>query len=139
MQSIPDDPSGRQSDVRIHPGTIREGIHSTLQIPIRIPLLFHQEKGWEITTRTRLSTPQCKHHQKPVPPSPHYRSHKQFCGGSHFYKIRHPLGIQQRTDQRRRRMESSVQNEVWVMGTNGDVFRPLQLPFHVPGNDGLDF
>ena len=36
-------------------------------------------------------------------------------------------------------MEGSLQNEIWAVGTNGDVFRPLQLPFHVSGNDGLDF
>ena len=49
------------------------------------------------------------------------------------------MGIQQRTDQRRGRMEGGVQNKIRVMGTNGDVLWPLQLPFHVSGNDGLDF
>ena len=49
------------------------------------------------------------------------------------------MGIQQRPNQRRRRVEGSLQNEVWTMGTNGDVLRPLQLPIHVSGNDGLDF
>ena len=125
VQSLPNDTSGGQSIGRIHQGTIRQGVHQTLKIALCISILFHKETRRQVETRTRLSASQYAHRQKPISPPPHRRSHKQLCRGAHIHQARHQMGIQQRSNQGGRRIQSGVQNKVWAMGTNGDVFRSL--------------
>ena len=50
----------------IYQGTIGEGIHMTIKIPLLVPLLLHKKEGRKITTSTRLLKAELPHRQKSI-------------------------------------------------------------------------
>src|SRR6267142_3283670 len=54
-----------------------------------------------------------------------------------LYKVRHPLGIQQRPHQGGRRMESSLHDQRRLIRTHGYVLRSHKFTSHIPNNDEL--
>ncbi len=69
LQNISHGERRRRLATRIYQGTVGERVHSTVQVSIRVTILFHQKEGWKTTTSTGLPTTQLSHHEKPVPPT----------------------------------------------------------------------
>ena len=67
LQNHPYYKRGRRGAQEIHRGTIGERVHSEVQIPLRISLLFHQKEGREITTHPGLLKTKSIHYQEQIP------------------------------------------------------------------------
>ena len=64
-----------------------------------------------------------------------YYGQNQSLWSQIFYQIRHTMGIQQCLNQRRRPMESSLQDQYRIIQTNGYVFWTMQFAGHIPSYD----
>jgi hypothetical protein len=101
-------------------------------------VLLHQKERQEIATSTRLSTHQSMDHPKHLPTTANSRTHRPIKRLLPLHEIRHLLGLQQRPDQRRRQMESSIYHQRRLVQTNRHVLRAHQLPGNLPNHDELD-
>src|SRR3984957_17605366 len=93
---------------RICERTPGERIHQAIQEPICFTLLLHQKERWKAETRPRLSKSERVDDQKPLPPSTNSRIDCTSKRSLPNHKVRRPMGIQQRANQRRRPMESRL-------------------------------
>ena len=71
---------------------------------------------------TRLLETKPIHHPKQVPTTPNTRSDLTGKRCQHILEIQYTLGIQQCMDQRRGPTQSSVQDQIWGIQTERDVF-----------------
>src|SRR6266702_6638940 len=76
------------------------------------------------------------HREKPIPTTINSRSERPITARPDTHKIGHTMGIQQRSYQRRRRMERSLQNQLRPLRTMRHVLWTNELPKHIPNNDG---
>src|SRR5271170_4100590 len=107
--------------------TTRARIHTSVTIANGLPLLLCGEKGWQITTYPRLPTPELQNKEKQVPPTTYPRTHRPTQGEEILHETRRTMGIQQYSNQGRRRMESRLQDEPRPLRTNSRVLRTHQL------------
>jgi hypothetical protein len=77
-------------------------------------------------------------HPKHLPASPHPRTHRPTKRLLTMHQIRHSLGIQQRLNQKRRRMESSLYHQRRLIQTHHYVLQTHQLPRNIPNDDELN-
>ena len=74
-------------------------------------------------------------HSQPIPSPPHQRTYFTCPRSVAIFQIRHTLGIQQRTHQRRRRMEGSIYHKSRPVRTKSHVLWPHKLPCYIPNYD----
>ena len=67
LQNHSYDKRGRRSAQEVHQGTIRKRVHSEVQIPLHISILFHQKEGRETTTYPGLPKAESIHYPKQIP------------------------------------------------------------------------
>src|ERR1700722_6132923 len=123
---------------RIRERTPGERIHQTVQKPVCFALLLHQKERWKAETGPRLSKSERMDDQKPIPPPIDSRTDRASKRGLPIHKVRRPMGVQQRADQRRRSMESRLRDKPRTVRTQCNVLWPHKLPRHLPDNDEFD-
>src|SRR5271156_882238 len=115
--------------------TTRERIHTPIEITDGLPLLLRRKEGRQTTTYPRLPTPELRNKEKQVPPTAYPRTHRLTQREEILHETRRTMGIQQYSNQGRRRMESRLQDELRPLRTNGHVLRTHQLTCDIPEHD----
>ena len=124
-----------KSTANLHRRTPEEGIHRALEEPLCSTILLHQKERWETQTGSGLPTTERAHHPKPLPATPHTRTHQSGARRSTILEVRCTLGIQQHTHQNRRPMEGSIHHQRRTIRTKSHVLRPNQLPSYLSNDD----
>ena len=75
---------------------------------LRSELLLREEKGWKTTASPRLSSNKQMDHEKSQRLATNPPGHRPTTGMYTIHQSQHPLGVQQYTNQRRRRVESHL-------------------------------
>ena len=75
--------------------------------------------------------------QECLPTTTNIRNHgqDQSFWSQIFHQIRCSMGIQQCTHQGWQSMESGIQDQPWIIWTNGHVLWTMQFPFNISSND----
>ena len=136
MQNYPYNKGGRRSAQEVHQGTSGKRVHSEVQIPLCISLLFHQKEGRKITTYPGLPQTKSIYHQKQIPSTLDTGTDLASQRSKPLFEIRYTLGIQQCEDQRRRPTQSSIQNQIWAVRTKRNVLWPHKLSSNISSYDG---
>ena len=136
LQNHPYHERGRRNAQEIHQGTTRKRVYSEVQIPLRIGILLHQKEGWKAKTNPGLPKAESIHYPKQIPLTLDTGTDFTSQGSESLLEIRHTLGIQQCEDQRGRPTQSSIQDQVRVIRTKCDVFRPHEFPSNISSHDG---
>src|SRR5579863_4157690 len=100
-QTDPPIPAGTRRTAQIRQRTPTKEDDSTVEKPLYSILFLHQEEGRKITTGTGLSTRQQVDHPKPLPTATNSPASRQTPWMLTLHQIRHPLGLQQHTNQGR--------------------------------------
>ena len=87
-------------------------------------------------TLSGLPKTQWRNHQECLSPSPHLWTHWPVERSQVFHQTGCLMGLQQCMHQRRRSMESSIQDQMWIIWTYHHVFWHVQLPCNLPSHDG---
>jgi hypothetical protein len=101
---------------------------------IQGPLVNEWVKGVNAWLRGQVIR-QRPHGAESIPTSPHRTTHLRSERRPHIFQSRRTPRIQQRTDQERRRVESSVQDEVRTLGTIGNVLQTHKFTQYLSRND----
>src|SRR6266702_343067 len=115
LQDIPYGERRRRLATGIYQGTIREGVHSTIKIPLCLTILLYQEERRKTETSPRLSKAELPNCQKPVPPPVNPRTNRSTSKRHLVHQVGYSLGIQQRTHKRGRSRKRSFQDEPGVI------------------------
>ena len=107
----------------------------TIQKPLCRPILLYQKERRTTTTSTRLQTSKRMDHMQSLPSPPHQRTYISRPRSIIILQVRHTLGIQQCTNQRRRRMEGSIHYEPRPIRTQSHVLRSHEFPHYIPDHD----
>ena len=135
FQSLSVIPERRASSERVHRRKPTQRLHSRFEITNGLPsLLCRQERRFS-PPLSRLSLPERMDGKEQVPNTPRLGTRRQIAWGQGVLQARSPIGIQQRTHQGRRSMESSIQDPPRPLRTNSHVFWIVQLTGNVPGHD----
>ena len=86
-------PVRTKSPPGVHQGTPAEGIHPSLEKPIRRPLLLHQKERRETPPCPGLPSNKRVDNKKPIPATPHPRTHQPSQGRHPILQVRRPMGI----------------------------------------------
>src|ERR1700679_3231352 len=96
LQSLPTLPERGYRPAKVHRREPAKGLYTTIEVPLRIPLLLHQKEEWRPPTGARLKETQFFHHQKHRPTTPDTQTH----GSTHestrpqvgtLYEVRYPM------------------------------------------------
>src|SRR6266702_802398 len=136
LQDIPYGEGRRRLAMGIHQGTAREGVHSTIKIPLCLTILLYQEERREAKTGPRLSETKFPNRQEPVPPPVNPRANRSTSKRDSVHQAGYSLGIQQRMHKRGRSRERSFQDKFRVIRTLRHVLRTDKLPEHLSNHDG---
>jgi hypothetical protein len=120
---------------KIHRRKSPTGTNRRRERSIRIQTILHQKERRTTTTSTRLPETKRPHDQKPLPTSPHPGSYRSGTKSRPVHQVRRQMGLQQRTNQTRRRMESSLHHSIRALPTTSNVLRTHQFTSHLPSND----
>ena len=111
-------------------------LYSSVKIPLRGSILLHQEKGWNPLTGPRLPGAERMDSPRRLPPPryhfPNTKSHWEMP----LYEIRRPMGVPQCPYQRRRSMESCIQDAPRPLRTHGHAIWSVQCFCNLPAGDG---
>ncbi len=77
LQSLPIGPYRRRHSHQVSKWTTTKGLHTTVEIPICIPILLYQEKGQETMTSARLLKTKRTYSQESLSTAPNPRNHWQ--------------------------------------------------------------
>ena len=102
-------------------------------------LFLHPKEGRFITIGSRLQEVEPSHHKGQNATTINRRSHQQTQGSQILQQVGFDLGIQQRTNQRGRRMEGSFPDEQRTIRTPSDVLWIMQFTGNIPKNDEQHF
>src|SRR6266702_1256018 len=136
LQNISYGERGRRLTTGIHQRTIREGVHSTIKIPLRLTILLYQEERRKIETSPRLPKAKLPNHQEPVPSPINPRTNRSTSKHHSVHQVGYSLGVQQHTHKRGRPRERSFQDKSGVIRTLRHVLWVDKLPKHLPNHDG---
>ena len=109
--------------------------HCGVQVMICGTLFLHPKEGRFITIGSRLQEVEPSHHKGQNATTINRRSHRQTQGSQILQQVGFDLGIQQRTNQRGRRMEGSFPDEQRTIRTPSDVLWIMQFTGNIPKND----
>ena len=115
--------------------TTQSKTHCGIQVMICGTLFLHPKEGWFITIGSRLQEVEPSHHKGQNTTTINRRSHRQTQRGQILQQAGFDLGIQQRTNQRRRQMEGSFPYEQRTIRTPSDVLWIMQFTGNIPKND----
>ena len=90
--------------------TPRQKLHSSVEVPLRGPVLLHQEKGWNPSTGTGLPSAERMDSPGRLPPPRYHFPNTKSRWEMPLYEVRRPVGVPQHPYQRRRSVESCIQD-----------------------------
>jgi hypothetical protein len=102
---------------------------------LRRQTILHKKEGWETTPSTRLPQPERSHDKEPLPTTTDPRPDSRRPESSTVHQIRRPMGLQQCTNQKGRRMESRIHHSIRIIRTTRNVLRTNELTRHLPSHD----
>ena len=127
MWHLPPHTCWNPSFERIHWRSLSKGLHLPIQIAYRQPLFLCHQKGLWTQTCLRLPCFKWCHCQKCHPAPTHPWTYRQTSGIPLLYQIRHTMGLQQHTHQRRQQMESHFQMLPWPFWTPSNLWMTFFL------------
>ena len=134
-ENILSHPIRAKGTARIHQGTPAERIHPPFEKSIRRPILLHQEERWKAPPRSRLPSDKQMDHKKSLSTPPYPGTHQPGQRRNTVLEIRREMGLQQRSNQKGRRVESSIHHQPRPIRTKSHVLRTHKLASNLPNND----
>src|SRR6266550_3128981 len=120
--------------------TTRKRIHQQIRIRTSITvLLCRKERSRETTPMPRLQISERIYEAKLVPLTTNIRSDDKAKRIKILYQIGYSMGIQQRSNKRRRPMESSLCNQSRIIRTKRNDVWIAKFTRNIPSDDGRLF
>src|SRR6266550_1593750 len=120
--------------------TTRKRIHQQIRIGTSITvLLCRKERSRETTPMPRLQISEQIYETKLIPLTTDIRSHDKVERIKIFHQIGYSMGIQQRSNKRRRPMESSLCNQSRIIRTKRNDVWIAKFACYIPSDDGRLF
>ena len=107
-----------------------------LKVTDGVTILIHEEERWKATACAGLSKAQWNDDQKQVSPASDQRASRPPQGIQNIHEVGRTMGIQQYPNQRGRRVESSILNELRTVQADSHVLQVNKFTRDVPVDNG---